>query len=149
VAQERGLGQDLDVQERRGGLEGDRRQLLAPVELAWRVDVEDRDREDHPAREAADPPDNPAREPQYPPARDVVAEIDRREQRLEVRGRPWLDGRRDQHEGRQVPRERALQRLGQPRLAPLEGDDPALDIPPRLGQRVEDGSDDGSRRLVR
>jgi hypothetical protein len=51
MAEESGLGQDLDVEEGRGRLELQRRELLAPVELAWRVNVDHRDGEDYLARE--------------------------------------------------------------------------------------------------
>lgn len=98
MAEERGLGQELDVEEGRGRAERDGSELLAAVDLAGRVDIEHRDREDQFARQAADPAEDPPRESQGPPARDVVGEVDRREQRCEMCGRPRLEGGRDQDE---------------------------------------------------
>jgi hypothetical protein len=40
MAQERRLGEDLDVEERGRRLQGDRGQLLAPMEPARRVDIQ-------------------------------------------------------------------------------------------------------------
>jgi hypothetical protein len=51
VAEERRLGEDLDIQERRGRLQGDRRQLLEPMQPTGGVDVEERDGEDQPPRQ--------------------------------------------------------------------------------------------------
>jgi hypothetical protein len=46
LAEEGGLGQDLDVEEVGRRLERDRRELLEPVESARRVDVVDRHRKE-------------------------------------------------------------------------------------------------------
>jgi hypothetical protein len=56
MAQEGGLGKDLGIHERRPGLERYGRQLLGSMKLARRVDIDQRHREDQPARQAADPP---------------------------------------------------------------------------------------------
>jgi hypothetical protein len=88
MAQEGRLGQDLDVEEGRNRLERDRCQLLAPVQPAGGVDVVDRDREDEPPGEPADPAAD-LREPSYPPpADDVVAMVDRLQERLDMFGCP-------------------------------------------------------------
>jgi hypothetical protein len=59
LAEERRLGQDLDVQEGRHRLQRDRLQLLAPMEPARGVDVVDRHRENPPPGEPAEPAPKP------------------------------------------------------------------------------------------
>jgi hypothetical protein len=99
MAQESGLGKDLGIHERRRRLKRYGRQLLGTVKLARRVDVDQRNREDQPARQTADPPHHPGPGPRRPPAHDVIAKVDRLQQGLKMRGGPGLGGRRDQHEG--------------------------------------------------
>jgi hypothetical protein len=77
LAEERRLGEDLDVEERRGRLEGDGRELLAAVEPARRVDVVDRHREDDPPGEPAEPSSQPHESPIPTPADDMIAMVDR------------------------------------------------------------------------
>lgn len=55
VAKERGLGQDLDVEEVGDRLEGNRGELLTPMEPAGRMDVVHRHGEDELPGEPAEP----------------------------------------------------------------------------------------------
>jgi hypothetical protein len=50
MAEEGGLGKDLGIHERRPGLERDGCQFHGSMKLARRVDVDQRHREDQPAR---------------------------------------------------------------------------------------------------
>jgi hypothetical protein len=77
VAEERRLGQDLDVEELRRRLQRDRRQRLAAVEPGRRVDVGDRHREDDAPGPATQPPRQAAGPRDAPTADDVVAGVDR------------------------------------------------------------------------
>src|SRR5262249_6157972 len=98
LAEERRLGEDLDVDELRDRLERDLRERLEPVEPAGRMDVDDGNREDDPPGDPFGPAPGALGEWNLPPADHVVALVDRREQRVEVRGGPWFTGRGDEDE---------------------------------------------------
>jgi hypothetical protein len=77
VAQEGGLGENLYVEKRGRRLELDGSELLTPVELTWRMDIQERHGEDDAARHRCQAP-RPARPKRpLPPADRVVAAIDR------------------------------------------------------------------------
>jgi hypothetical protein len=102
-----GLGQDLDVEERGGRLQRDRRQLVAAMEAARRVHVVHGHGEDQLPGEPAEPSAQPLQQAHPPRADDVVAVIDRLEQGIEVRRGPGRAGRRHQHERHDRPGEPA------------------------------------------
>jgi len=111
VAEERRLGQDLDVEELRRRLERDRPELVEPVQPAGGVDVFNRDREDQAPGEAGEPASQPGERTRPASADDMVAAVDRLEQGPEVLGGPRLVGRGHEDErGRGAP-ERGLERL--------------------------------------
>jgi hypothetical protein len=134
LAEERRLGQDLDIQERRGRLQRDGLQLLAPMEPARRVDVVDRHREDHPPGEPAEPAPEAHGRPVLPPADDVIAMIDRVQQRIEMGGGPGLARRGHEHERGDGPLEPQGERLVQ--AAPGARDDHAVDLPATLRDQL-------------
>jgi hypothetical protein len=127
VAQECSLRQDLGIHERRPRLKRYGRQLLGAVKLARRMDVDQRNREDHSARQAADPSHHRGPHPRRPPAHDVIANVDRFEQGLQVRGSPGLDGRCDQDEGKRSSAERGLDSFAEPRLGAIDSNGTDLD----------------------
>jgi hypothetical protein len=98
VAEERGLGQDLDVEELADRLERDRLELLEPVQPAGRVDVDDRHGEQEPPEQPAGPPPDPRGERGPARADDVVAQVDRLEERVEVLGLPRFERRGHEHQ---------------------------------------------------
>jgi hypothetical protein len=140
VAQEGRLGEDLDVQERRGRLEGDRRQLLPPMEPAGRVDVEQGDGEDQPPRQSEKPAFPPLTASGRPTAEDMVAVVDDFEQRFQVGRGPGLLSGGHQDQGIARSRQAAGERDAEVR--PLDRDDPALDRPPHRRERIDERRDD-------
>jgi hypothetical protein len=109
VAEERRLGQDLDVEELRRRLERDRRQRLEPVEPGRRVDVGHRHREDHVPGPVAQPAPHAAEPRGRPAADDVVAGVDGLQERVQVGVGPGLRRRGHQHQGQRRPGQRPLQ----------------------------------------
>jgi hypothetical protein len=111
VPEEGRLGEDLHVEEPGDRLERDHRQLLEPVQPARGMNVDHRDGEEE---LPGDPPE-PARHPPRPgprtPADDVIAMIDRGQERFEVGGRPGLLGGRDEHERERGPVQPLLERV--------------------------------------
>jgi hypothetical protein len=77
MAQERGFGQDLNVDARRSRLKQDRRQLVATVQPTWGVNVPDRDREDEPPGESGRPIRPGLPDATGTTSDDVIAMIDR------------------------------------------------------------------------
>jgi hypothetical protein len=65
-------------------LQGDRRQLLAAVQAAWRGNVQDRHGEDQLPGQPSDPAEEPLGNPLPALADNVVAVIDGREQGIEM-----------------------------------------------------------------
>jgi hypothetical protein len=109
VAQEGGLRRQLDVHERRGGLQRDRGQPFLPVQVDRRMNVLDRHGEEAAPAQAL-PPATPTREArQATAAEDVVATIDRLQQRSEM----GLLGRRGAGDDQD-------QRVNTPRIPPLD-----------------------------
>jgi hypothetical protein len=100
VAEEGGLGEDLDVQERRRRLEGDGGQFVEPVQAAGRMDVPQRDGEDQSPEHRRQPSPEPRQVAGRPPADDMIAGVDGLQERRQVTRGPRLLGRRDQHEGK-------------------------------------------------
>lgn len=79
-------------------MELDRLQFVAPVHATRGINVSNRNREDEPPRKRArrfrqTPPDA-----EGPSADDVVAMVDRLQERVEVRRRPRIPSRRDQYD---------------------------------------------------
>jgi hypothetical protein len=113
MAEKSHLGEQLDVQELRARLKRYGRELGEPVELARRMDVGHRHREDRPPEEAGKPAPDRASPADGSAAEDVVAMVDRLEERIEVPRAPGRDGVRDQHERSRRPQESPLHRLGE------------------------------------
>jgi hypothetical protein len=115
VPQEGGLGQDLDVDARRRRLESDRLQLVAAVQPARRVHIPDRDREDEPPGQPRQPVEWAPPAADWSPPDDVVAAINRLQERFEMGRRPGRTRGRHEDEGMdgrlQLPPERLGQRL--------------------------------------
>jgi hypothetical protein len=132
LAEEGGLGQDLNVEEGRGRLQGDRLQLLAAMEPGRRVDVLDRHGEDPLPGEPSEPAPEPTERPLLARADDVVAMIDRRQQGIEMGGSPRRARARDQDQGGVRPRHSQPQRVA-PAVLGRDRDDDALHgaSPPR------------------
>jgi hypothetical protein len=86
VAEKGRLGQDLEVQERRGRLKGDRPELLSAMEQNRRIDIQDRNGKDQSSGQAAHPPEDFLSGRGRPPANGMIAEIDGLHERLEVLG---------------------------------------------------------------
>jgi hypothetical protein len=125
MAEERRLGEDLDVQERGGRLQGDRQQLLATMEPARGVDVEQRHGEDQPARQHGQPAPACLPTAGRPAADDMVAVVDRLQERFQVRRGPRLFCRRHQHEGEPGALQAARQR--DPQVHPVDRHHAMLD----------------------
>ena len=132
MAEERRLGQDLHVQERRGRLRRDPPRA-SPADAAGTAR-----RRPRPARRtgaAIAAPRSIAPALRSRPTRrrpiDVIAGVDRREQRVEVRGGPRLHGRGHQHERQRRPLEPAVSGPAPSRRG-LDDDD--LRLPASLGQ---------------
>jgi hypothetical protein len=141
VAEEGRLGEDLDVEEVGRRLERDRRQLVEPVQAAGRVDVEDRHGEDQPPRQAGDAAEQAGDQPGAAAADDVVAMVERRQERPEVGVGPRLLGRRDQDDGGRGPVQAHLQ--GLLLAAARDRDDVHLGRPPAPRQQVAQARGDG------
>ncbi len=96
MAEERCLGQNLDIQEPRPRLERDGREFLPPMNLAGGVRVEHRRGEDDPARPCRDPSPGRAQARCRAAAKDMVRPIDRLKERIEMGPGPGLARGRDQ-----------------------------------------------------
>ncbi len=125
----------------RGRLEGDRGQLVEPVQLAGRMDVPQRHGEDQPPAHGRQPRPNSFPGPGRPPADDVIAVVDGLQQRLQVALGPRLLGRRDQDEGKlgtvQTEAQRKVESLAR------RPDDAGFDHPAHRAQMLGKGGDDG------
>jgi hypothetical protein len=146
VAEEGRLGEDLDVEERRRGLQRDRRQRLASMEPAGGMDVAERDREEQPPGKLADPSPETGGERVLAIPDGVVATFDRVEQGVEMPGRPGSPRARDQDE-----RRRGIPEAPGERVAPTglgHGDHGRLDGASSTGQepfqRPRDGRGPGT-----
>jgi len=148
VAEERRLGEDLDVHERRTRLERDRAELLGPVELEGGIHVEDRDREHDPAEQARQPAADFTERGGRPPPIDVVGLVDRREQLLEVRRGGRLVGRAQQDDRLGDEIQDLAKPLVEPRGGAVDRDDEGLDGPIPLPEPGGAGLDDGGRRFA-
>jgi len=94
------------------------------------MDVKNGNREDQTLSQTADPACHPAPGPDRPPADDMIASVDGFEEGLEMSRRPWLDGRRDQHEGMREIVKGGPHCVVQPCGAPVEDDGPSSDGAP-------------------
>ncbi|HZW33020.1 MAG TPA: hypothetical protein VFF52_20055 [Isosphaeraceae bacterium] len=135
VPEERRLGEDLDIQERGRRLQGDRGQLLAAMEPAGGVDIQQRNAEDQPARQHRQPAPRRLPAAGRPAADDMVAVVDGLQQGFQVSWSPRLPGGRHQDQGKA----RALQALGErdPQVHPLDRHDAMLDRPPHCRHRID------------
>lgn len=113
VAEKGRFRQDLDVDEVGMRLERNGGQLVAPVQPARRVNVDDRHRVHEPPAEAGKPAAHTAGTGQGPLAEDVVAVVDSFQERRHVRGSPRLRGRRDESNRLVTAFETALDGTGQ------------------------------------
>jgi hypothetical protein len=95
MVEERGLGQDLRVQEAGRGLKWDRGELVEAMEPAGRVDVLDGDGEDELPGEPAEPSGQALVDADPPLPDDVVAVVDRLQERVEMGRRPEVERGRD------------------------------------------------------
>jgi len=98
MAEERGLGEDLDVEELRRRLKGHGRQLFKPVEPTGGVDIQHRHREEDLPRESRKPSSDPTWNRSASSSQNHVAMVDCLEQRVEMCLGPAFFGRRDQRE---------------------------------------------------
>ncbi|MGO9601084.1 MAG: hypothetical protein ACLP7Q_24150 [Isosphaeraceae bacterium] len=159
MPQEGGLGQHLDVLERRPGLHRDGRELLGPVKLAGRVHIEYGNRENQASRQAAGPPQETRNDSDGPLAQDMVAGVDRLDQGEKVLRPVAPGGRRDEYKRKSHLIQGCRHRLVQARPAGIDDDCPKLkrsvlssepvdqrrnDIGCRSIRRVGDDDDPGS-----
>ena len=98
VPEEGRLGQDLQVQERRGRLQRDRLQRLQTVKPARRVDIEQRDGEHQAPRHRGEPSLPDLAGTGGTMSHDMVGVVDCLEERFQVRRGPRLLGSGHQHE---------------------------------------------------
>jgi hypothetical protein len=101
------LCQDLSVEERRPRLERNRRQFLDPMQTARGMDVVQRNGEDQSPENPGQPANRPAAARFRAPAHDVVARVDRLEERQQVIRGPGPFRGRDENEGHPHPLEAA------------------------------------------
>jgi hypothetical protein len=139
VAEEGGLGEDLEVQERRRRLEGDGGQLVEPVQSAGGVDVSQRDGEDQSPGQRRQPSPELRPAPGRPPAVDMIAGVDGLQEWRQVARGPRLLGRRDQHEGEMGVDQAEGQRASESQLP--GADDAGLHHPADRGQVIDDRRD--------
>ena len=112
VAEKGRLGEHLDIEEIRAGLERHFPKPLRALEPAGGVDV-DRRRREHPAPRRAREEAPRARPPgRRSASQHVIASIDRLQQRIEMTGGPALPSPRDQRQRTSHARERPLERRG-------------------------------------
>jgi hypothetical protein len=111
------------------------------------MDVDQRYREDQAVRQTIQPAFPPLPASGRPTADDVVAVVDRLQERLQVRLCPGLSRRGDQDQRMA----RALQPIGEQasEVRAVDGHDTALDWPPELRQVSDQRCDDGLRVLAR
>jgi hypothetical protein len=147
VAEERRLGEDLDVRERRTRLERDRPEFFGPVELAGGIHVEDRDREDDAAGEAREPAADFREGGGRPPAVHVVGLVDRLEQPFEMRRGGRLGGGAEQDERLGDEIQGLAEPLVEPRGGAVDGDDEGLERPVLSPEPRDARLGDGGRRL--
>jgi hypothetical protein len=108
-------------------LRDDLLQRDATVDPARRKRVEERQGEQDPPGERRKPPPQLSASTRGPSADDMVPGVDRLEERVEMRGRPRLEGRRDQDDQLRTARQAFLQGLiPAPRIGP---DDESLGLP--------------------
>src|SRR5262245_66670060 len=88
LAEECRFGEDLDVEELGNRLKRNLRERVESVEPAGRMDVDDRDGKHESPRDPVSPAPGALGERNAPPADHVVAMVERRNKRDEVRSRP-------------------------------------------------------------
>jgi hypothetical protein len=98
VAEEGRLGEDVEVQERRGRLKGNRGQLLEPVQAAGRVDVAQGDGEHQLPGQRFQPSFAALPARGWPAPDHVIAVIDGLQERIQMGLGPRLLSRRDQNQ---------------------------------------------------
>ena len=115
------------------------------------MDVKNGNREDQPPSQRAEPAPYPVPGSDRPSADGMIGPVDGFEERLEMSGRPGLDGRCDQHERMCAIVKRGADHLIQTRGAPIQGDSPDCDGAPGGLYPGDDGRNNGFgqfRRLL-
>jgi len=146
VSNKRGLGQDLDFQERRRRLHRNSRQLLQPVQPARRVDVGERKCKDEATRPRGDPPDPACPSTGRPTANHMITVVDRLQERCQMVLVNGLHRSRDQDERQTCPLQAGFQ--GQAQVVIMRYD-PALHRPAQFPDELDQGRDDCERDLRR
>jgi len=90
--------QDFGVEKRRRGLERNGRELVEPMEPAWRMHVAQRHVEDQPPQKRSPEADPAAAAPVGATADHVVTVVDGLQERLQVLHGPGLERRGYEHE---------------------------------------------------
>ncbi len=98
MTEERGLGQELDVGELGPGLKGNLDERGPTMEPAGRVNVGDRHREEELPRKPSQPAHQASHQGQSSAPEDMVAMVDRLQERVEMAVGPRRRRRRDQDE---------------------------------------------------
>jgi hypothetical protein len=147
VTEERRLGEDLDVHERRTRLERDRAELFGPVNLARGVHVEDRNREHKASDQARQPAAGLYQRFRRSPAEDVVGVVDRFQQSLEMRRGGRLHGGAKINDRLRDGLERTFNQVVESRGRRIDRDDERLDRSPLVPQPLGARSENAGRRL--
>jgi hypothetical protein len=127
MAEKRCLRQDLGIDERRCRLQRDGAELVETMQPARRMDVSQRHGENHAPHERSQEAERGRMGPVRPTTQHVIALVDRRQERFEVRFRPRFLRGRHKHQGHAGAKEAALQRLPQAEIA--DRDDRSFDLP--------------------
>jgi hypothetical protein len=147
VSEERRLRQDFGVEERGARLKRDGQQLLQPMEPARRVDVVQRNGEDHSPHQSGQPACRGGTARRGAPADGVVALVDGLQQRIQVTCGPGFDRSCQQHQRQASVLKTAAKRVC--KAAFVDHDDSLLDRPPELGDPFGQWGDDGFGSLMR
>ena len=102
LCQECRFGQNLQVHQPGHRLKDDRLQCLTPMDSTGREDVADRQREQEPPEGGFPPPPDSTHEGQGTPTDDMVAVINRFQERVKMRGGPASLGRGDEDDRMQT-----------------------------------------------
>jgi hypothetical protein len=147
VSQESRLCQDLCLHERRLRLEWYGQKLFKSMKPAWRVNVVERNGENHSPENPAEPAQGSATVLHGAASDDVVAQVDGFEQRFQVSGGPRLFRRGDQYKWQPGILETAANRFRHAQI--VDRYHPRFDCTPELTDPLEQGGDDVRHAVVR
>jgi hypothetical protein len=141
VAEERRLRQDLGIEERRLGLEGDGQEFFESMEPAGRVHVIERDGEEQSPEEPCDEARNTASERFRAPADHVITILNPLEEGPQVISEIGLSGGGDENQRQKGPCETAAQRFSQAEI--VDRYDPLFDRSTQLIDPLDQRGDQG------